>query len=237
MQLPKRAYLCRKYQLLAPMPKARDCPAMPTPVPGRWLEALLDGRPVRAVPTLNRGPQMPELPPFLVVHYTAGRNAANTVKRFVDPSSQVSAHFVVAESGDVTQMVGCDRKAWHAGESTILAPSGVRYRGLNGHSIGVELDYDGWLRDLRSGRRARTQIEVIETPGRLWPLYDQRQIDALVELIGTLKQKGFLTDPCYLVGHSDIAPWRKLDPGPAFPWAEVVSRTRTIKLPLTAPSV
>lgn len=208
-----------------PMPNA-----IPPPPPraGRWLDG------VKVVPTLNRGGPLSGLPPLIVIHYTAGRSAANTIRRFTDPASQVSAHFVIAENGEVAQMVDLARKAWHAGQSAIRLPSGSTLRALNAHSIGIELDYDGWLPTLNAGRRARSPADAIQVNNRWWPLYLQTQVDALVRVIDEIRLQPendqWVASPCYLVGHEDIAPGRKLDPGPAFPWHEVTERTQLTRL-------
>lgn len=176
------------------------------------------------VPTLNHGGRI-ALPPLVVVHYTAGRSAANTIRRFKDPASRVSAHFVIAEDGAVTQMVPCDRRAWHAGESRLEMPSGEILRGINNHSIGIELDYDGPLKAPTEGRRLRKAEDMLHRPPLYWPSYDSRQVDALVALVVNLRDRGWLAKPAYLTGHEDIAPVRKRDPGPTFPWADVCERT------------
>lgn len=169
---------------------------------------------------------MEALPPLIVAHYTAGRSAENTIRRFRDPASKVSAHFVIAESGDVTQMVGCERKAWHAGPSRISLPSGEVLRSVNNHSIGIELDYDGPLRSLLEGRRRRTAAEALHERTQLyWPMFDQRQIDAFVALVNALVEREWTAPETFIVGHEDVSPGRKRDPGPAFPWADVLART------------
>jgi N-acetylmuramoyl-L-alanine amidase len=178
---------------------------------------------------------MAELPKAIVIHYTAGRSAANTVRHFLDPASQVSAHLVIADNGDLTQMVDLRRKAWHAGLSTITLPGGETLRALNTCSIGIELDYDGWLNTLNGGRRARTIDDVVSVHGRFWPLYPQLQVDALVNVINEIRARPqgteeWVASPCYLTGHEDVAPGRKRDPGPAFPWTEVTERTQLTRL-------
>ncbi len=192
---------------------------------GRWLD-----KPVVTIPTLNRGSPFSTEPPVIVIHYTGGRSAANTIARFRDPASRVSAHFVIAESGDITQMVDCQKKAWHAGESQIVLPSGEHLRKLNDHSIGIELDHDGWLNTLRGGRRLRTLDQVVQRGSKFWPLYPQEQIDALVDVINGLRLRDWVASPAYLAGHEDIAPGRKPDPGPAFPWDEVCERVQLTRL-------
>jgi N-acetylmuramoyl-L-alanine amidase len=162
---------------------------------------------------------------YLVIHYTAGRGAESTVRRFCDPAAQVSAHVVISRTGEVTQLVPFNRQAWHAGESTWV-DRGQRFDGLNKHSVGIELDNPGRLE--RQGGQWRSWFgvaypdgEVLEAahrhePGRTsgWTLYTPEQLDSLVEVAAALV-------PTYklqaILGHDDIAPRQKSDPGPAFP--------------------
>jgi AmpD protein len=105
---------------------------------------------------------------------------------------QVSAHFLIDRMGALTQFVNCDQRAWHAGVSC--------YRGreaCNDFSIGVELE------------------GTDSTP------YTDAQYDALTDLVRALRRAYPRIAPEALVGHSDIAPGRKTDPGPAFDWARL----------------
>lgn len=194
---------------------------MTTPVaaaaPAGWLPEVAGALAHKA--TLNRGGAIAAR--GVVMHYTAGRSAQNTIRRFCDPASRVSAQFVVHADGMATQLVSCRRRAWHAGESMWRLPSGEVLRQLNGCTIGIELDYDGWLADARSGRRVYLPSELISVPGqrRVWPVYPEVQLRTAARLIRECIAAGYLPSDAFIVGHSDIAPGRKLDPGPAFPWS------------------
>ena len=94
--------------------------------------------------TRNRGDQLQ--PEYLVLHYTASRDAASSIRWFKNSDAQASAHVVIGKDGTVTQMVPFDRIAWHAGVSRWEDRTG-----LNAYSIGIELDNPGKLR--RRGNR------------------------------------------------------------------------------------
>ena len=170
-------------------------------------------------------------PRFLVVHYTAGSSAAGTISWFQNPASGVSAHLVIARDGRITQMVPFNRKAAHAGVSRWGSLSG-----MNRYSIGVELDNAGVL--IRSGgkwvsrlsRRTFPDSEVTVaphkndapgTPPSGWHAYTPEQIEATLECGLALFRHYGLSD---VLGHDDIAPGRKRDPGPDFPMESVRAR-------------
>ena len=175
--------------------------------------------------TSNRGGKL--TPEYLVLHYTAGRDADSAIRWFQHPDAKASAHVIVAKDGRVTQMVPFDRIAWHAGVS-----HWEDRVGLNAYSIGIELDNPGKLR--RRGSRWYSWFEqaydpeaVIEAVHREesesagWHVYTPKQIDAAFDLAFVLMNKYGLKD---ILGHEDIAPGRKTDPGPAFPMASFRSR-------------
>lgn len=161
-------------------------------------------------------------PRWLVMHYTASANAAGAISWFADPQSKVSAHIVIARDGTITQCVPFNRKANHAGKSTW---QGVI--GLNSRSIGIELDGYGFLGNAGPGKwnfsgKVIADGDVVVathkfgTPSGGWPKYPQAQMDAALELARLLVQEYGLED---VIGHDDISPGRKQDPGPAFPMA------------------
>jgi N-acetylmuramoyl-L-alanine amidase len=170
-------------------------------------------------------------PSFLIIHYTGGSSAAGTISWFRDPKSKVSAHLVISRDGTVTQMVPFNREAWHAGQSRWGSLSG-----LNRHSIGIELDNAGYL--IRSGgkwispltRRTYPDSEVTVAPHKNdphasppsgWHAYTPAQIESTLECGMALVQHYLLSD---VLGHDDISPGRKRDPGPDFPMESVRAR-------------
>lgn len=135
---------------------------------------------------------------FIVIHYTSSDlpTSLATLTR-----GGVSAHYLLgADSPEVYRLVDESQRAWHAGDS--------QWRGhtwLNASSIGIELVNPGYL-DGPDGRR--------------WFAYPQAQIDRLIALLKDLKARHGVAG-VNIVGHSDIAPQRKVDPGPRFPWAQL----------------
>lgn len=179
------------------------------------------GRPVEFRESPNQSAGLEPL--WLVMHYTAGASFESSVdwlttaRRY--PSS---AHLVIGRDGEIAQLVRFDRRAWHAGASYWKGK-----RGLNRYSIGVELDNAGKLH--RVGGEWRTAwekpvppSEVIEAThkhhdvGMGWHAYTEAQLAAAREVALLLVEEYELRD---VVGHDDVAPGRKTDPGPAFPMA------------------
>lgn len=165
---------------------------------------------------------------FLIMHYTAGASFDSTVARFKDPAAKVSAHFVIGRQGQLVQMVPLDRPAWHAGaDSAWKGPDGTRYEHMNFYSLGIEIDNYGPL--TKVGSRFRTWFgrdvsaeEVVEVDPllpsssniRYWHAFSAIQLQLAIDVARTLVT-GFDLDD--IIGHSDVCPGRKQDPGPAFP--------------------
>ena len=181
---------------------------------------LLEG--VRFDETQNMGGEI--TPQYLVIHYTVVTTAAGTVGAFKNPNIQASAHLVLDLDGTFIQMVPFNRKAWHAGKSQWAGRSGC-----NDFTIGIEVVNPGPLVQRGSGfvdvNNRAWHGEVIEArhkngraPYKFWAAYDPRQLDALREVGPALVSTYRLRD---VVGHEDIAPDRKTDPGPAFPLASL----------------
>ena len=129
---------------------------------------------------------------ILVLHYTGMPDAAGAIERLTDPASKVSSHYVVAEDGQVLRLVDEEKRAWHAGKS--------HWRGIdniNSASVGIEIVNPGHEFGYRP--------------------FPDAQIDALIPLVGEIIGRHAITRG-NVVGHSDIAPARKQDPGELFPW-------------------
>jgi len=157
---------------------------------------------------------------FIVVHYTEGQSAAAAIEWLTIPKSQVSSHIVIARDGTITQLVPFDTIAWHAGESYW---KGMRY--LNYYSIGIELDNAG--RMTRNGNSWRASFrkdypdsEVVQAIHKFdrkpygWHNYPAAQVQAVIDLCKLLVTQYEMKE---IVGHDDIRPKAKWDPGPAFP--------------------
>ena len=128
-----------------------------------------------------------------VLHYTGMEDAASAIARLRDPEARVSCHYLIAEDGQVLRMVPEDKRAWHAGQSY--------WRGIhnvNGASIGIEIVNPGHEFGYRP--------------------FTAQQMDALIPLVADIVGR-YAIRPPYVVGHSDIAPARKRDPGELFDWA------------------
>ena len=143
----------------------------------------------------NCGPRRDGLiPRFVVLHYTAMPSAEAAVDRLCDPAHEVSAHYVICKTGRVTQLVGEGLRAWHAG-----AGEWQGLQDINSRSIGIELDNDG------QGPFAEPLMQSLET--------------LLARILA-----GWDIPPQNVIGHSDMAPGRKFDPGPWFDWARLESK-------------
>ncbi len=144
---------------------------------------------IHSHPSPNCGPRRDGLVPELVViHYTAMHSADAALERLCDPQYEVSAHYLIAEDGTVTQLVPEHLRAWHAGAGHWAGRDDV-----NSRSIGIELDNDG------QRPFAEAQMQSLE-----------------VLLRGILDRWSI---PAHgVIGHSDMAPDRKFDPGPHFDW-------------------
>lgn len=171
-------------------------------------------------------------PSYLVIHYTAGRSADAAASWLRNPKAKASAHLVIGRDGAVIQLVPFNVVAWHAGASA-WQEGNRRIVGLNRHSIGIELDNPGRL--TRRGESWRSLAlgteyapsDVIEATHKHetrpsgWHVYPAEQLDALFEVCAALAEAYPLRA---VMGHDDIAPGRKSDPGPAFPMESLRTR-------------
>lgn len=184
-----------------------------------------DGTEYPFVSTPNQGGAIE--PKYLVMHFTAGRSAKSAIDWLTNSASSASAHLVIGRDGSVTQLVPFNRVAWHAGKSHW---EGIN--GLNSHSIGIELDNAGKLTKHGSKWRAWFGVEydssqVIEAAHKHgggvcgWHAYPAKQLEAALAAAVLLVKHYKLKD---VIGHDDIAPGRKTDPGPAFPMSNFRGR-------------
>lgn len=131
-------------------------------------------------------------PSLLVLHYTGMATGEAAIDRLRDPEAKVSAHYVVEEDGRIFRLVPEERRAWHAGVSFWRGR-----RNVNGDSIGIEIVNPGHA----FGYRA----------------FPEAQVAAVLALTADIRTRWDIEDRD-IVGHSDIAPTRKEDPGELFPW-------------------
>ncbi len=150
-------------------------------------------------PSLNHGPREPgTVIDMLVLHYTGMRTGREALERLCDPAAEVSAHYLVEEDGRVMRLVGEDRRAWHAGIAWWRGHSDI-----NNRSIGIEIVNPGH-----------------EFGYRPFPEVQMAAVEALCrDILGRHRA----VPPCNVVGHSDVAPWRKEDPGELFDWARLAA--------------
>ena len=129
---------------------------------------------------------------MIVLHYTGMQSAEAAIERLTDPAAKVSAHYLVAEDGTILRMVQEDKRAWHAGKSHWRGVDGV-----NGCSVGIEIVNPGHEFGYRP--------------------FPDAQMSSVIPLVAEIKQRYGITRG-NVVGHSDVAPARKNDPGELFPW-------------------
>ena len=130
-------------------------------------------------------------PNFVVIHHTAQESVDQTLKTFTLPRTQVSAHYVIGKDGTIYNMLNDYYRAWHGGVG-----KWGNNTDLNSSSIGIELDNTG-------------EEE-----------FSNLQIESLLQLLKVLKEKYTIPDANF-IGHSDIAPSRKVDPNSNFPWKKL----------------
>ncbi|GAA0867889.1 N-acetylmuramoyl-L-alanine amidase [Brevundimonas basaltis] len=136
-------------------------------------------------------------PDMLVLHYTGMQTAEAAVARLCDPDARVSAHYVVDEDGSILRLVAEERRAWHAGKGVWQGETDC-----NTASIGVELVNPGHEFGYRD--------------------FPEAQIGAVISLVSDIRSRWTIPD-ARIIGHSDLAPDRKQDPGERFPWKRLAS--------------
>lgn len=157
-------------------------------------------------------------PNLVIVHHTAQDSVAQTLKTFTLERTQVSAHYVIAKNGEVYQMLHDLYRGWHGGNSRWGSLTDI-----NSGSIGIELDNNGF------------------------ESFSEPQIESLLALLHDLKAK-YNIPTANFIGHSDIAPTRKNDPNPSFPWKilaqegyglwyDEINAIKDIQIPIEIPAV
>ncbi|WP_414828327.1 N-acetylmuramoyl-L-alanine amidase [Alteromonas sp. H39] len=182
----------------------------------------LQGESVTFEPSPNHSGEFPSgAPDTIVIHFTAGSSLSSSVSVMTNPANKVSAHICIGRQGEVVQMVPFNHIAWHAGRS--------EWQGreqLNRFSIGIELDnageltpngngaYLSWFNNAYSGDDVFRGVHRNQHSTSYWHAYTEAQIQATFSLCQVLCQHYPINT---IVGHEEIAPGRKIDPGPAFP--------------------
>lgn len=140
-----------------------------------------------------------------VIHYTEMESVEAALARLSNPEAKVSAHYLISREGEVTRLVPEERRAWHAG---ISYWRGIR--DVNSASIGIELDH----------------------PGHKYGYgpFPDAQFEALAPLLARMV-KAHAIPRANVVGHSDVAPARKIDPGELFPWERLAEYGLCLPVP------
>jgi len=129
---------------------------------------------------------------FIIIHYTGMKKESAAIKRLQDPKSKVSSHYLIKRNGEIINLVPDLFEAWHAGVS-----SWKHFKSLNKNSIGIEITNPGHQHSYKK--------------------FSKKQIFSLQKLLNVLFKK-YKIKKNYVLGHSDISPGRKKDPGEKFPW-------------------
>ena len=132
---------------------------------------------------------------FIIIHYTGMQSKIESIKRLLSPRHKVSCHYLIDRKGQVLRMVDENKVAWHAGKS-----KWKNFNNLNKNSIGIEL--------VNKGHEFG------------YERFTNSQINELIKLCLNLKKK-FKIKNSNILGHSDISPMRKQDPGEKFPWKKL----------------
>ena len=136
---------------------------------------------------------------FIVFHYTGMKSEKRAIDKLLNPKSKVSCHYLIKNNGNIIKMVPETYQAWHAGIS-----SWKKFKSLNKNSIGIEI--------INSGHEYK------------YKKFSKKQIYSLIKITKSLIKK-FKINSKSILGHSDIAPDRKMDPGEKFPW-EYLSKNK-----------
>lgn len=166
----------------------------------------------------------------LVLHYTANESLGEAIALM--RARAVSAHYIVGIDGETRRLVRERDRAWHAGQSAWNGKDQVNQR-----SIGVELVNFGWGEALEQGHIRRTEdgaLRLADAPpasvrddrpasaGFVWAAFPEAQLLAVLALVTAIVRRHAI-DPSQVIGHEHVAPGRKRDPGPAFPWPRVTA--------------
>ena len=136
---------------------------------------------------------------FIIIHYTGMKKESVAITRLQDPKSKVSSHYLIKRNGEIINLVPDLFEAWHAGVS-----SWKHFKSLNKNSIGIEITNPGHQHGYKR--------------------FSKKQIFSLQKLLNILVKK-YKIKKKYILGHSDISPGRKKDPGEKFPW-EILAKNR-----------
>jgi len=150
-------------------------------------------------PNFNKKKRTKKSIKFIIIHYTGMQSERESIKRLCDVRSKVSSHYLINKKGIIYRLINDQDIAWHAGKSYWK-----KYKNLNKNSIGIEL--------VNKGHKFG------------YEKFSNKQISSLLKLCKVLILK-YKIKRRNIIGHSDIAPLRKIDPGEKFPW-EYLAKNR-----------
>ena len=148
-------------------------------------------------PNFNRKKRPNNSIKIIIIHYTGMQSERESMVRLGNPKSKVSSHFVINQNGKIYRLVQDNQIAWHAGKSCW-----GKYKNLNKYSIGIELVNKGHQFGYTN--------------------FKKKQLSSLIKICKILIKK-YKINKRNVVGHSDIAPLRKIDPGEKFPWKQLAN--------------
>ena len=128
---------------------------------------------------------------LIVIHYTGMQSKIESIKKLLNTKHKVSCHYLISKNGDIFNLVSIKNRAWHAGYSFWNGETDI-----NSNSIGIELDYSPYGNNNK---------------------YTAKLINSLLKLLNRIVKKHNIS-PFNILGHSDVSPYRKIDPGKKFPW-------------------
>jgi len=163
-----------------------------------------DHKGVRVVPSPNHDARTTPID-ILLLHYTGMRTAEAAFERLIDASAKVSSHYLVYEDGRIDQLVAETRRAWHAGVASWKDATDI-----NSRSIGIEIVNPGHEFGYRE--------------------FPDEQMASVIPLVADIKERHGIGRG-NVVGHSDVAPARKEDPGELFPWHALAKRRLALPSP------
>ena len=143
-------------------------------------------------PNFNRKKRPNNSIKIIIIHYTGMQSERESIAKLCNPKSKVSSHFVINQNGKIYRLTQDNQIAWHAGKSCWR-----KYKNLNKNSIGIELVNKGHQFGYTN--------------------FKKKQLSSLIKICKILIKK-YKINKRNVVGHSDIAPLRKIDPGEKFPW-------------------
>ena len=165
---------------------------------------------IRSSPSVNYTDRKPQL---VVIHYTEGSTEQSL--QWLQKPGGPSAHYLITPEGEIHQLVAEQHRAWHAG-----AGHWKQFHDINSVSLGIELVNYGFDGPHVPATFSRDELVSLPGSSKKWFPYPKVQIEALAALLRDMVNRWSIP-PQNIIGHSDMAPSRKIDPGPCFPWKHI----------------